>query len=426
MTATTGRHHDLARRAFWARPLPEKLTYYAFLREHDPVSWNGDGEPGSGEGLWAVARYDDVREVSCDADRFSSAKGVANLDLDAFGPLPDDGIDPVAAALGTQSFLVMDDPEHRRLRGLVQKAFSPGQMNSLAEQIVADAKAIVDELEPHECGDFVERVAKRLPLVTIGKILGVSDDERESMLAMVDAAVSFSDPDFLQGRSPVEVLTESFMTIAGYAFEKAAYLRAHPGGRGVMAALVEAEEDGQRLTDAEIAQFTCLLAIAGNDTTRNTTSWGMRALTEFPDQRAVLLEDLPARLKGGVEEFVRYGSPVTNFLRTATVDTEISGREIRAGDKVMMLYESANRDPRAFVDPDRFDVTRSPNRHLGFGGGGPHFCLGAVLARVQLRALFEELLRQFPALEVGEPRLLVSTLMNAPIAMPMDTGGRAV
>jgi len=424
MSATADRHHDISKTVFWALPRQEKLDYYAYLREHDPVSWNGSDEPGSEQGFWAVARYDDVRDVSRDADRFSSAQGVANLDPEVFGELPP-GVDPLTAQLGVQSFLVMDDPEHKRLRGLVQKAFSPRQMMNLTEQIKQDARAVVDDLEPHETGDFVTRVSKRLPLITISKILGVPDEDRDRMLGMVDALVSFSDPGFIGDRKPFEVMTEAVMAIAGYAFEKATYLRDHPGGEGVMAALVEVEEEGQRLTNEEIAQFTILLAVAGNDTTRNTTSWGMRALTEFPDQRAILMEDLPARLEVGVEEFIRYGSPVTNFLRTATTDAELSGCRIEVGDRVMMLYESANRDPSAFEEPDRFDVTRNPNRHVGFGGGGPHFCLGAALARTQLRALFEELLRHFPKLHVEEPRAMVSPLMNAPVNMAMDTGPRA-
>jgi len=425
MTATADRHHDISKTAFWALPRREKLDYYAHLREHDPVSWNGAGARGSGNGFWAAARYEDVREVSRDPERFSSAQGVANFDPEMFGELPE-GTDPLAAVLGVQAFLVMDDPEHKRLRGLVQKAFSPRQMLNVTEQIQRDAKTLVDSLDSYETGDFVSRVSKRLPLTTISKILGIPEEDRERMLAMVDAVVSFSDPDFLGDRKPLDVMTESFMAVARYAFEKAAYLRAHPGGDGVMAALVEVEEDGQKLTDAEIAQFTLLLVGAGNDTTRNTTSWGMRALTEFPDQRAILMEDLPPRLELGVEEFIRYGCPVTNFLRTTTRDTEIGGQPIKSGEKVMMLYESANRDPSAFEDPDKFDVTRNPNRHVSFGGGGPHFCLGAVLARTQLRALFEELLRQFPDIQVEPPRVLVSTLMNAPAEMAMDTGPRAI
>ena len=425
MTATTDQHHDMSRMAFWALPRRERLDYYAYVRDHEPVSWNGDGEPGTGFGFWAFARYDDVREISRDAERFSSAQGVVNRDPDMFGELPE-GVDPISATLGVQSFLVMDDPDHKRLRGLVQKAFSPHQMGSLVGQIRADAKAVVDDLEPHESGDFVARVAKRLPLITISKILGVEEADRPRMLALVDAMVSFTDPDFVGDRKPLEVMKEAVMGIGGYAFEKASHHRAHPGGEGVLAALVDAEEDGERLTDAEIAQFTLLLAGAGNDTTRNTTSWAMRALTEFPDQRAILLEDLPGRLEVGVEEFLRYATPVTNFMRTCTVDTEIGGQPIKAGEKVMMLYESANRDPSGFETPDRFDVTRSPNRHVAFGGGGPHFCLGAVLARTQLRALFAELLSQFPELQVEEPRELVSPLMGAPAEMAMDTGARAV
>ncbi|MHB8695037.1 MAG: cytochrome P450 [Solirubrobacteraceae bacterium] len=412
MTTATQRS-DLSDPEFWRRPPEERLEHFRWMRAEDPVSWHGESEAWKGRGFWVVVRYDDVRTVSRDAETFCSGQGVVLLEED-----------PTAEALGVQSFLIMAEPDHARLRGLVQKAFSPRQVALIDEQIKANARMIVSELEAHETGDFVDRVAKRLPLLTICGMLGVPESEHERILTNVDTLVSAQDPDFLQGRDPLEVLKAAMIEVGMHAFQMAQHRREHPAD-DLLGALVEAEHDGHRLSDAEIAQFLMLLSVAGNDTTRNTTSHAVRALSEFPDQRAILIADLDATLPVAIDEFVRWASPVMHFKRTATRDTVIGEQPIKQGEEVAMIYSSANRDERAFEDADHFDVTRSPNRHVGFGGGGAHFCMGAVLARTQLRALFTELLSTFPDIQVGEPRYITGNFMNAIKELPMDTGRRA-
>jgi cytochrome P450 len=239
----------------------------------------------------------------------------------------------------------------------------------------------------------------------------------------VDAAVSWNDPDFLDGRTPLEVVTESITIMTGISFRLCAERREQPAD-DLITDLVQADVDGERLTDAEIGAFLVLLSVAGNDTTRHTTSHAMRALCDFPGQRASLMEDLDGGMETAVEEFVRWASPVMTFRRTATRDTEIAGQAIAAGDKVVMFYPSANRDESIFERPNDFDAGRDPNRHVGFGGGGPHFCMGASLARMQLQTIFNELLGRFPELDVGEPTYVVGNFVNGITAMPFATGAR--
>jgi cytochrome P450 len=216
-----------------------------------------------------------------------------------------------------------------------------------------------------------------------------------------DVIVTAADPEVTGDRPVAEVLAEAIITLHGFASEFAAHRERTPGD-DLMTALVQAEVDGEKLTHAEIAAFFVLLSVAGNDTTRHTTSHALRALTLNPDQAALLRDD-PDRLPVAVEEFIRWATPVMTFRRTTTRDVELHGTTIPAGEKVVLFYHSGNRDETVFEDPWRFDVTRDPNRHLGFGGGGPHFCMGASLARVQLAALFGELYRQVPDIQAGEP-----------------------
>lgn len=403
---------------FWALRPAERARGYAWLREHEPVSWHRQPESrlipaqeGTG-GYWAVVRYEDVRTVSRDPQRFRSGDGVMFEDI------------PAELLEASQSFLAMDDPRHATLRKLVAEGFKPRQVKRIEAGIREDARRVVDDLGEEAEGDFVELVAKRLPMLTIMRLLGVPEGEREPILEAVDAAVSWNDPEFLAGREPLEVVYESLTVMTETATRLAAERESEPAD-DLISDLVHAEVDGERLTRAEIAAFFVLLSVAGNDTTRHTTSHAMRALCEFRDQRELLLADLEGRIESAVEEFVRWATPVISFRRTATEDTELGGQRIAAGDKVVMLYSAANRDPGAFVRPDEFNVSREPNRHVGFGGGGPHFCMGAPLARSQLRALFSELLRAFPEIDVGEPTHVVGNFVDAISRMPVSTGARA-
>ena len=264
-------------------------------------------------------RYDDVRSLSRDPQTFRSGEGVQFADA------------PPEALEASQSFLAMDAPRHTKLRGLVQAAFTPRQVARIEEGIRANARRIVDEAAPLGGGDFVELIAKRLPLITISDMIGVPDADRERVVEAADLLVTLADPEVLAGRVPVQVLGEALGTLHQFATELAAYREKNPGD-DLMTALVEAEVDGERLTHAEIAAFFVLLSVAGNDTTRHTTSHGMRALTLYPDQRALLIEDLDARMPAAVEEFVRWATPVMTFRRTTTRPVELHGQPIGAGD----------------------------------------------------------------------------------------------
>jgi cytochrome P450 len=413
-----GEEIDLGSLDFWGKPAEERDLYFAHLRAEEPLSRHEPPEdilelPDQGRmSYWAVVRYDDVRRISRDPETFCSGKGTQFADA------------PPEFLEASLSFLAMDAPRHTKLRGLVSAAFTPRQVARIEEGIRHNARLIVEQAAPSGGGDFVELIAKRLPLVTISDMIGVPEADRERVVSAADLLVTTSDPEAFGERPPVEVLGEALWTLTQFATELAAHREQHPGD-DLMTALVQAEVDGERLTHAEIAAFFVLLSVAGNDTTRHTTSHAMRALSVNPDQRALLMDDPDAHLPVAVEEFVRWASPVLTFRRTTTREVELHGRLLPAGEKVVMFYHSANRDERAFDDPWRFDVTRDPNRHAGFGGGGPHYCLGASLARMQLRSIFGELLRVLPDIEAEQPELLRSAFIHGVKRMQCSFAARA-
>jgi cytochrome P450 len=396
---------DLGSLEFWGKPAEERDVYFARLRAEEPLSRHEPPEDILGlpdqqqVGYWAVVRYEDVRRISRDPRTFCSGQGTQFADA------------PQELLEASQSFLAMDAPRHTKLRGLVSAAFTPRQVARIEEGIARNAREIVEQAAPSGGGDFVSMIAKRLPLVTISDMIGVPDADREQVVADADMLVSVADPEVFGDRSPLEMLGEAMWKLTEFAKALAAHREEHPGD-DLMTALVQAEVDGDRLTHAEIGAFFVLLSVAGNDTTRHTTSHALRALTLHPEQRALLWDDPAARLPIAVEEFVRWASPVLTFRRTTTREVELHGRALPAGERVVMFYHSANRDEDAFEDPWRFDVTRDPNRHVGFGGGGPHYCLGASLARTQLRSLFGEIARVIPDIEAGEPELLRSSFIH--------------
>jgi cytochrome P450 len=411
-------HRDLGSLDFWGRPAEERDRYFAELRRDAPISRHQPPEDILGlpdqerMSYWAVVRYEDVRRISRDAETFCSGEGTQFADA------------PPEFLEASQSFLAMDAPRHTKLRGLVSSAFTPRQVARIEDEIRVNARRIVAEAAPTGGGDFVDLVAKRLPLVTISDMIGVPRADREHVVAAADLLVTASDPEAFGERPPIEVLGEALWTLTTFATELAAEREKRPAD-DLMTALVQAEVDGEHLTHAEIAAFFVLLSVAGNDTTRHTTSHAMRALSVNPDQRAVLMEDLDQRLPVAVEEFVRWASPVMTFRRTTTREVELHGERLPAGEKVVLFYNSANRDEQAFADPWRFDVTREPNRHVGFGGGGPHYCLGASLARTQLRSIFGELMRVIPDIEAQEPELLRSAFIHGVKRMECTFSPRA-
>jgi cytochrome P450 len=308
----------------------------------------------------------------------------------------------------TQSFLAMDNPRHNDLRRIVQKAFTPKRIQRISDQVEQAAKEVVDSFAAEASGEieFVERCAGRLPLQMFSAMFGVPEHLREATATAALEIVSWADPEHLAGRDPSQVQLEAAQKLHEIAAEIVADRKENPGD-DLFTGLIEAEVDGQHLTDAEIGAFFVLLAVAGNDTTKHTSTLTIKHLTENPDQARWLAADLDERLGAAVEEFIRYASPVMTFRRTAVAQTELGGRTIAEGDKVVMFYSSGNRDEEVFDDAAAFDLARSPNPHVGFGGGGTHFCLGNQLAKLMLRALFAQLLTRVPDIHVtAEPQLL--------------------
>jgi cytochrome P450 len=413
-TAATPRAYDpidLSSRAFWATSAQERERSFAVLRAERPVSWHPPVEDAlmtdpDDPGYWAIARRADIVAVSRNNEAFLSGKGVI------FENVPEELLE------ASQSFLAMDPPRHTFLRKLVSAAFTPRQVRRIEDSIKANAKTVVEELQAAGSGaDFVEHCAKELPIRTLSDMVGIPESERQRVAHAADAMGSWADPVYLAGRNPLEVLVEAQMYIHQVAFALAADRREHPGD-DLFSSLVNAEVDGDRLADTDIAAFFVLLAVAGNDTTRQTTSHALKALTDFPDQRAWLLEDFDNRAGGAIEEFIRWASPVMTFRRTAATDFELGDQTIRAGEKVVMLYPSGNWDTDVFEHPERLDLSRSPNPHVGFGGGGVHFCLGAHVARAQLRAIFGELLRQLPDIQAGDPAYVPGNFFHSVRSMP--------
>ncbi len=409
---------DLGSLEFWGLPAEQRDLYFEHLRREQPISLHEPvqdilGLPDqSRKPYWAIVRYEDIRRISRDPATFRSGDGVQFADA------------PPEMLEASQSFLAMDAPRHGKLRALVSSAFTPRQVRRIEDAIDAAAARIVAEAAPTGGGDFVDLIAKRLPLQTISDMLGVPEADRERVMQAADTLVMAADPEVFGDRPPIEVLGTALWTLTEFATELAKHREQHPG-EDLMTALVQAEVDGERLTHAEIAAFLVLLSVAGNDTSRHTTSHAMRALTVFADQRALLLEALESRLPDAVEEFVRWASPVLTFRRTTTRAVELYGETLPPGERVVLFYHSGNRDALAFDEPWTFDITRNPNRHLGFGGGGPHYCMGASLARTQLRAIFRELLRVVPDIEAGEPELLRSAFIHGIKRMPCTFTARA-
>lgn len=403
---------DLSSRAFWSSTAADRETSFAELRATRPVSWHPPVEDAlmhdpEDRGYWAVTRHADVVTVSRDSETYLSGKGVL------FENVPEELLE------ASQSFLAMDPPRHTMIRKVVHSAFTPRQVRRIEDSIKENARVIVGELREAGSGaDFVEHCAKELPIRTLSDMVGIPESERAKVAEAADAMVSWGDPIFLDGRNPLEVLVGAQMYLHQVAGALAADRRTNPGD-DLISALVHAEVDGDRLTDNEVAAFFVLLAVAGNDTTRQTTSHAVLALTDFEDQRAWLTADFDDRSDSAVEEFVRWASPVMTFRRTASTDCELGGQRIAAGEKVVMFYSSANFDTEVFDAPQRLDLGRKPNAHVGFGGGGRHFCLGAHVARAQLRAIVAELLTQVPDIAAGEPAYVAGNFIHAIRSMPV-------
>jgi cytochrome P450 len=410
---------DISSKAFWSATMDEREESFALLREHRPVSWHRPFEDQlvddpEDHGFWAITTYDDVVEVTRRHEDFVSGKGILMESL------------PPEIVESAQSIIAMDPPRHDQLRRLVSAAFTVKQMKRMEERIEANAAMVVDNLIEKAGStadgvvDFVAECAAPLPMHNINDILGVRDgEEREKTAHRAAVGVAWNDPDVM-GEDKEEILKtllDGVNATHELASSLAAERRRKPAD-DLLTALAEAEIDGRKLTDEEIGAFFVLLTIAGNDTTRQSISHGLKALTDHPDQRAWLLDDLDNRVAPAVEELVRWATPIMTFRRTAARDLELRGQRISEGDKLVLIYSSANRDGSVIDRPGELDLSRDPNPHISFGGGGIHQCLGNQLARFQLRALFTELLTRAPRIESGDPVLVPGTFMHQVKELP--------
>lgn len=412
---------DLGHLAFWARPDDDRAPAFAALRRFDRPQWipfhNRMPFVPSEDRFLAVVRHADVVSASRDARLFGNEPTAASLyDLPPY----------LARYLG--SMINMDGPRHARMRKVVARAFSPRLLARLEGGIRARAERIVDDVAAHGPGDFVAQVAGRLPVEVICDMLGIPERHHARVTRHGESLVGFSDPEYTGIRreyllrhgspGPQHIVPGSLRIIrAGHDLttlvRRIGRDRLREPRDDLVSTLVHADVDGERLTPREVGTLFILLVLAGSETTRSTLTHALRLLTAHPEQRSLLLDDLDARLPGAVEEVVRLASPVIQFRRTATGDGDVGGTPVRAGDKILLFYTSANRDEAVFTDPDRFDITRSPNPHLGFGGPGPHFCLGANLARLEVRVMLHALLTRFPDVRAaGEPELLLSNFTH--------------
>jgi len=376
---------------------------FRLLRKEAPVYFHKEPK---GPGFWAVTKYDDVVMIGKDPGRFSSFRGGTNIQ-----DYPPEDLSAIQMMM-----LNMDPPQHNKFRRLASTGFTPRMVARLEPRIRTIAKEIVDAVAKEGKTDFVTTIAAELPLQVIAEIMGVPVEDRHKLFDWSNRLIGFDDPEF---QTSLEDGKVAAMEVWMYANELAE-ARKGTKGEDLVSVLMNAEIDGERLSEPEFDAFFLLLAVAGNETTRNLISGGMIALMEHPDQRQRLIAD-PSLVASGVEEMLRWVTPVMYFRRTATRDTEIRGQKIKEGDKVVMYYTSANRDEDVFPDSDKFDVARTPNEHMAFGGG-QHFCLGASLARLEIRILFEELTRRLPDIEldgVGRVRRLQSNFINGYKSIPI-------
>ena len=359
--------------------------YYRWLRDHDPVSHHE--HPAYPGGYWAVTRHEDVQRVSRDSATFHNAPN----------PFLDDGTASPDADAGTSELLIsLDAPEHIKLRKLINKGFTPRRVADLSDRLLERTNAIIDDLMDRRSADLVHDLALWLPLHVIADMVGVPEEDRTKVFEWTELTFGFDPEVTAEQRS--QAMVDMFMYADALASE-----REQDPQDDLMSVLLAAEVDGEQLTKLQIELFFLLLQNAGSETTRNLITTGTLTLLQHPDQLAMLRDDLSI-LPIAIEELLRHATPVVQFTRTPAVDVELGGRRISAGERVLMVYAAANRDERAFVDPDGIDLHRDPNDHVAFGAGGPHFCLGANLARLEARIMFEAILTRFEGLEVvGDP-----------------------
>ncbi|WP_433501045.1 cytochrome P450 [Sphaerimonospora sp. CA-214678] len=404
---------DIAAIDFWARPAAERAGVFTRLREREqPVFFAQPKVPlaRSGKGFYALVRHADVVEASRNAAVFANSPAVSN-------PEPPGWVKHVYG----DSLENMDAPEHTRLRRIVSRAFAPRMMARLEDDIRRRAADAVSELTAAGGGDFVELVAQRFTTHVVCDLLGIPERYRPQVLGWVRDTVQYqavrSDPKGMLRHAVKN--TRATLGLRNLVVRLGRERRRRPGD-DVISALANADVDGERLTGMELGAFFLLLVVAGIDTPGHALSHAVTLLAEHPEQRELLLSDFDGRVGGAIDEIVRYSSPITQLQRTVVAEHELRGLRLVPGDKVVLFYNSANRDERVFADPDVFDITRTPNPHVAFGGPGAHYCLGAHLAKRELTVLLGELYARLPGIRLaGPPEPMVSTFNNAVRRLPV-------
>ncbi len=411
-------NEDISSVAFWSRPFEERDETFKRLREHAPVSWHPPLEyPGlppevHGEpGFWAIVRGEDLAYVSKNYAMFSS-------DEEKYGTLSILMQPAPPGFYEKPTFLGMDPPLHAKYRKIMGFAFTPKAVARISSKIEDRAAQIVDAVVGAGSIDFVSEVSAKLPMLTVADIIGVPESEVENFADVGDRALRFFEPDINGGMDPLAFRAQQLAILREIGLDLIERRRREPAD-DVATALANAGAEGIELTGDDVQQIMLLLSVAGNDTTKQTTSHTVVQLWRNPDQKAWLEADFEGRIASSVEEFVRHASPVIQFARTATSDVELHGQLIRQGDKVVIFFASADRDEAVFTDPHRFDLSRRPNPHYAFGGGGVHYCLGHSVARAQLRALTREILTKLPTMEVGEPEYLPGEFIHGVRRLPV-------
>ena len=402
---------DLTAAAAYVEAVPHE--WFSYLRTNAPVWWH---EETDGPGFWCVTKYDDCVAVNREYDTFSSAQKATFI-----WELPNEAIEQQKLMM-----LNMDPPLHTRYRRLVNTGFTPRTISALEEKIHRTADDIIDAVIEKGEADFVTDIAAELPLVVIAELLGVPQEDRHNMFDWSNRMIGRLDSEYAEGDTTLamddpEFTTQAAMELYAYASDLYAKKRLDPH-EDLMSVLTQVEVEGDKLSELELELFFLLLTVAGNETTRNLISGAMFTFFQNPDQWAKLRDDRSLMAKA-VEEMLRYVTPVMNFRRQTTRPTELRGQKIGADEKVVFFHISGNRDEDIFENPQEFDISRSPNPHMAFGGGGPHFCLGANLARMEIRVMFEHLLDRIPDLhQDGDLQRLQSSFINGykhlPIAFP--------
>ncbi|HET8527200.1 MAG TPA: cytochrome P450 [Actinomycetota bacterium] len=393
----------------------EEVPLWAFkeLRERDPVHWQP--EPSPNHGFWAITRFHDIEDVLRDTRSFSSAHGIT---------LEEQTEEEVEAR---RSMIDMDPPNHSRLRRLVTKLFTRSAVAQYEGFVREQARLVLDKGLPQGEFDFVEEISRELPIRVLARIMGVPDQDLPMCVELGDAMIAQADPEYSRAVIDKEDTSEyrllpfrspAAVELMAYGHDLAEQRRSDPRD-DLVTKLVQSEVDGERLTKAQFDNFFCLLIVAGNETTRHAITHGTKALVDHPDQWQRLRDD-PGLMPPAAEEILRYGSPTMHFRRTAMQDLQIHDTAIKRGDKVVVWFVSGNYDDEVFPDAERFDVGRDPNPHMAFGSGGPHVCLGAHLARLEVRVMFEEMVPRVKSLETTGPiERLRSNFINGIKHMPV-------